>query len=1229
MTGEDTRVTAALRPEPKGYGEREAPGSVASATLKQSSSTRREHLNKIVKRPVAPLEQEPISVSSATTVSTTSSYHAKPVSRLVRRFEKRNYKARVNALGQPMALLTPDHTLPPNPGRTHAAVANNGRPLPQPAPLAPAPTARASSYSHARRPVKTALDDFAGVPLPKKIKSRQVRNKPVVDDQPAARNYKIETPLQPDGKKLAKDEPALEVKRKTHRKQESKPTQSPQPVATRKSTLPLQPTTRHQTQRWSTPALPQVAKPRKTTSVDDTISSASSNSLNKQEGTRKGTKKGLFSRLRQARLDGDDENQSPDLVTAEELGLEAPSNNRGGVWGQESAGPLVGKQVVAGPITVVSAEEEEADAIEEPIIVQGIPTSSNSSSGSIASMKSNQSSSVKRGLKSKQSVTAGSVASTSSTRDVQSKRSNECSRASSKKVLPDKLSTSNHDTSATPLGPLDNLDDISSVGEIEMKERYTPVEERESVVDSSRSSAPKIFPGARTRGSSTKYLHNEDISRLQTGKAGTRMLRSSSKSEVSQLSMQASRGSMSTRMPPSLGSQPTMSLAELKSLRSATSLDGVTNENGVETVLETKYAAGTLQNREDSSSVRISEAAEDQDWDERYDPLAAASKKPKATFSSPQKGLSNILKKVNGRLPSPKRAKTEREVQDVASTPSITKRQSPIVVETVLSNSAVESVRTGASTEIAEINAGVPSELSTSSSKGESTTSATSLLPVAPESRVGTVSLSDAGKSKLLNEIIQELQGELDPAKIEVLQGLLRQVENGECSQTTSGQSKRQILHSDSNGSSGIFQGLGGRATPDIEVSKSSEAQTQRRRVRTPTPIAAISSAASAGHTQIGDFYSDDKKEVRFSSERPRVHKIPQRFPKQSDWIQGGSDIDQSTIGKVATTASKKPKKRGGGLFSFMRRRRRPADDAILSLKGNSTMKPAIAIDEPPQKQPTQKQHSRVERRQRQAMEQTPLSTSAHKAPPTVHLGPNHPDIRENPSDIVKSPAALRRQARGRKIQYASDILAPSVDSEVPIVGSGASTMESTTGSSMPMTASLASGETSYQHDTRDDLSADGGDFLSWLLPSIFGPVPTPKPAPISTGESKEKGSYISDEKWKDILSATEILAIQYREAQKMGDEDLSISEQTIREVNSAIARFKGHSRQLGISDRQLMEAIRDDIRSVSKIISRTSRRLSSKDKFIDMYEYYFAATGPGSSLGSVSNTAQGKRRAN
>jgi hypothetical protein len=93
--------------------------------------------------------------------------------------------------------------------------------------------------------------------------------------------------------------------------------------------------------------------------------------------------------------------------------------------------------------------------------------------------------------------------------------------------------------------------------------------------------------------------------------------------------------------------------------------------------------------------------------------------------------------------------------------------------------------------------------------------------------------------------------------------------------------------------------------------------------------------------------------------------------------------------------------------------------------------------------------------------------------------------------------------------------------------------------------------------------------------------------------EDKDKEvEQIPEHQWQEILDATETLAMSFKQKQhpkKSGtghtipnnSGNSSVSEDSIDEVKRAIQKFREHARLLGVQERDLMEAVRDDDRSV------------------------------------------------
>jgi hypothetical protein len=139
--------------------------------------------------------------------------------------------------------------------------------------------------------------------------------------------------------------------------------------------------------------------------------------------------------------------------------------------------------------------------------------------------------------------------------------------------------------------------------------------------------------------------------------------------------------------------------------------------------------------------------------------------------------------------------------------------------------------------------------------------------------------------------------------------------------------------------------------------------------------------------------------------------------------------------------------------------------------------------------------------------------------------------------------------------------------------------------------------------------------------------------AVADTTKQEEEKRVIDTHQWQEILDATEVLALNYKEQknqkhrqpnQKKKPSPVQISgyvnDVNLDEVRRAINKFKEHARSLGVHERELMEAVRDDDRSVpasSKKPDRNRRGSSGQqqketkgggvaDRFIEMFDYFF-----------------------
>jgi hypothetical protein len=244
-----------------------------------------------------------------------------------------------------------------------------------------------------------------------------------------------------------------------------------------------------------------------------------------------------------------------------------------------------------------------------------------------------------------------------------------------------------------------------------------------------------------------------------------------------------------------------------------------------------------------------------------------------------------------------------------------------------------------------------------------------------------------------------------------------------------------------------------------------------------------------------------------------------------------------------------------------------------------------------------------------------------------------------NTSDTVKSPVHRRREkeagyvpAHPKPTSFIRDtaklLTLSSDDSEIAMPVTGISSVDSKTEPSLQI---IDSALEASSRQVNNNANPPVGDFISWLFPGVFC-MQTPQapsalkqsstlkqsesqtqaesaivPEDFSTTVSNTKSNFIPHVQWHDILNITETLAIQFREAEKMADSDVSVSERKVAEVNLAISKFKKHAKQLGVHERQLMEAIRDDVRDLHEIKAKRPTRIFGNDKFLGMYEYYFS----------------------
>ena len=148
-----------------------------------------------------------------------------------------------------------------------------------------------------------------------------------------------------------------------------------------------------------------------------------------------------------------------------------------------------------------------------------------------------------------------------------------------------------------------------------------------------------------------------------------------------------------------------------------------------------------------------------------------------------------------------------------------------------------------------------------------------------------------------------------------------------------------------------------------------------------------------------------------------------------------------------------------------------------------------------------------------------------------------------------------------------------------------------------------------------------GADWFSWLWREDRGrsKVRLPETKSDISCHSLGEGPYkeIEGVVWQELVNATDTLAKKYNEQlsdlDEEGSEARSVSDETIREVNDAIAKFRGHAARLGMNERELMAAVKGDDPSfqTSLATNETSKLkkdfvVRATDRFVDMFDFYF-----------------------
>ncbi|KAL3905850.1 MAG: hypothetical protein SGILL_009511, partial [Bacillariaceae sp.] len=110
--------------------------------------------------------------------------------------------------------------------------------------------------------------------------------------------------------------------------------------------------------------------------------------------------------------------------------------------------------------------------------------------------------------------------------------------------------------------------------------------------------------------------------------------------------------------------------------------------------------------------------------------------------------------------------------------------------------------------------------------------------------------------------------------------------------------------------------------------------------------------------------------------------------------------------------------------------------------------------------------------------------------------------------------------------------------------------------------------------------------------------------APPSTKHDQQEVEQIPEGQWQEILDATETLAMSFSSKRKQQgrlpanvkhNDQTSVSQDSIEDVKRAILKFRSHARMLGVQERELMEAVRDDDRSVPSHKHKQKQQAASR----------------------------------
>jgi hypothetical protein len=261
-------------------------------------------------------------------------------------------------------------------------------------------------------------------------------------------------------------------------------------------------------------------------------------------------------------------------------------------------------------------------------------------------------------------------------------------------------------------------------------------------------------------------------------------------------------------------------------------------------------------------------------------------------------------------------------------------------------------------------------------------------------------------------------------------------------------------------------------------------------------------------------------------------------------------------------------------------------------------------------------------------------------------VGPRRYDTDDSSKNF--DPAS-KNVASSHTDKYTRKMLAARDESKPAAAGIDAARKHISATASVDFSENTTDRKRRYPAERMSNTKAVDGSWFSWLLPKVLPAWQETEPKTKHAKEEREQlfgnlsmdstkdddttsqisgpsinSRSVENEAWQEILDAKDTMATKFEQHQsEIGDDDnRSISDETLQEVNDAISKFREHAARLGVNERELMAAIRDDgsVQSLMRNDSATTATIESTkpkkglmsemgnvtDQFIEMFEVYF-----------------------